>query len=47
MGSVADRVGSKMVFLISFVLMAVSMLWLMVARELWMLYLFAVEINFQ
>jgi MFS family permease len=41
MGSAADRIGYRPTLLIGFGLMASSLLWLQVASELWMLYLFA------
>jgi len=41
-GRVADKIGDKPVLLISFTLIIVSLLWLLVAKELWALYLFAV-----
>ena len=46
MGSVADRIGSRRALIISFILMPVAFFWLMVAKELWMLYLFAVIFGF-
>ncbi len=45
-GSLADRIGYKPALLIGFTLMVVSLLWLLVARELWALYLFAVIFGF-
>ena len=41
MGSLADRIGHKPALLIGFTLMLASFLWLLVAKELWALYLFA------
>lgn len=41
LGSAIDRIGSKRVEIIVFVLVPISFLWLLVANELWMLYLFA------
>ncbi len=46
MGIVADRTGSKLAFIIIFVLMAIALFWLQSARELWMLYLFAIVFGF-
>lgn len=46
MGSVADRTGSKRAIIIIFILMAAALFWLPVAKELWMLYLFAVVFGF-
>ena len=45
-GSTADRIGHKPALLIGFTLMIVSLLWLLVAKELWALYLFAVIFGF-
>jgi len=45
-GSVADRIGDKLSLLISFTLMVVSLLWLLVAKELWALNLFAALFGF-
>jgi MFS family permease len=42
MGGVADRIGNRLVFLLSFILISAALFWLMFAGELWMLYLFAV-----
>ena len=42
MGNAADRIGLRPAFIISFALMALSYSWLMVAKEVWMFYLFAV-----
>ena len=46
MGSVADRTGNRWVFIIGFTLMVVALCWLVPARELWMLYVFAVIFGF-
>jgi MFS family permease len=46
MSSVGDRIGNRQVFIIGFVLLVVSLFGLMLARELWMLYLFAVVFGF-
>ena len=45
MGSIADRIGNRWVFLLAFVLASASLFWLILARELWMLYLFAIVIG--
>ena len=45
-GSAGDRIGNKQCLIISFILLAVALLWLMVAKELWMLCLFAVIFGF-
>jgi MFS family permease len=42
MGMSGDRFGNRLTFAISFLLMAVAFFWLLVAREIWQLYLFAV-----
>jgi MFS family permease len=42
LGSLADRIGNKRVYLVSFALMVASLLWLLPVREAWALYLFAV-----
>jgi len=42
MGGIVDRTGGSRVMTIVFALMSVSFLWLLLANELWMLYLFAV-----
>ena len=42
MGSIVDRIGGSRVMTIVFALMSLSFLWLLLANELWMLYLFAV-----
>jgi MFS family permease len=41
LGSAADKIGNKLVFVIGLALMAAPLLWLMVAEKEWMLYLFA------
>jgi MFS family permease len=41
-GFAIDRIGNKTSMILCFVLLIVSFLWLQVAREMWMLYLFAV-----
>lgn len=41
LGSAVDRIGTKRTFIIGLALMSAALLWLLVARELWMLYLFA------
>lgn len=37
-----DRIGSKIVMIFCFILLIIGLLWLQIAKELWMLYLFAV-----
>ena len=41
-GSIADRIGSRQAYLISFILLLAASFLLLQAKELWMLYLFAV-----
>lgn len=41
-GIIGDRIGNRKAFLIGSVLMAASLFWLVPAREVWMLYLFAI-----
>jgi len=45
-GSAIDRIGDKPSLFISCTLILVSLLWLLVAKELWALYLFAVIFGF-
>ena len=46
LGSLADRIGNRQVFIISFTLMTLGLVWLYFAGELWMLYCFAVIFGF-
>jgi MFS family permease len=46
LGSLADRIGNRQVFIIGFILMAAALFWLMSASEVWALYLFAVVFGF-
>ena len=46
MGSAGDRIGNKLVITVCFILMSVALLWLLVTKELWMFYLFAVVFGF-
>jgi len=46
LGTVGDRIGSRNVFIIGFVLMAASLIWLAWATGEWMLYLFAIVLGF-
>ncbi|MFH0914381.1 MAG: MFS transporter [Chloroflexota bacterium] len=46
LGTLADRLGGRATMRLGFVLMAVSTLWLTVAREVWALYLFAAVFGF-
>jgi len=42
LGSAADRIGNRKALIIGFILMSLSLFWLVTAKELWMLYLSAV-----
>jgi MFS family permease len=46
MGSAADRIGNRLAIIISSILISAALLWLGSARELWMLYLFAIIFGF-
>ena len=46
MGSVSDRIGSRLTLIIGFAFLAVSLIWLQIASELWMFYLFALVFGF-
>ena len=46
MGSASDRIGSRSALIICFVLLTAALAWLLVARELWMLHLFAIVFGF-
>ncbi len=46
MGSAADRIGNRQVFIIGFILMAAALFWLVNTTETSMLYLFAVVFGF-
>ena len=46
MGFISDRIGNKAMLIISFALVSVSFWELLIAKELWMLYLFAVLFGF-
>jgi len=41
LGGVGDRIGSRQIFIIGFILMSAVILWLTLATEVWMFYLFA------
>jgi predicted MFS family arabinose efflux permease len=45
LGGIADRIGSRRVCIISFILIAVGSLWLLAIKEVWMLYLCAGGVN--
>ena len=42
MGNLADRVGHKRIFMLSFTLTTLTLLWGLIAVKLWMLYVFAI-----
>ncbi len=46
MGSAGDRIGNRWAMIICLLILAVTFLWLQIADELWMLYLFAVIYGF-
>lgn len=45
-GTASDRIGGKRTMMICFIIFTASILWLQIASELWMLYLFAVVYGF-
>jgi MFS transporter, OFA family, oxalate/formate antiporter len=46
MGSIADKIGSFNSLIITCILLAVSLVWLIFSKELWMLYVFAILFGF-
>ena len=46
MGGTSDRIGCRAALVICFVLLTATLAWLLVAKELWMLYLFAAVFGF-
>ncbi|MFC1941615.1 MFS transporter [Chloroflexota bacterium] len=46
MGGLGDRIGNRKVFFIGFIFLSVIMLWLVVATEMWMLYIIAAIFGF-
>ncbi len=46
LGSAADRIGNRQAFIIGFILMAAALFGLVLAREVWLLYLFAAVFGF-
>jgi len=46
MGSAGDRIGNKPALGVCFIVMLVAFIWLLGAKELWMLYLFAAAYGF-
>jgi MFS family permease len=46
LGSAADRFGNRQIFVMGFILMAATLLWLVAAKEVWELYVFAAVFGF-
>ncbi len=46
LGGLGDRIGSRNIFIIGFVVWALMLFWLALAREIWMFYIFAVLFGF-
>lgn len=46
MGTAGDRIGNKLAWFICLALVSISLFWLLIAKELWLLYLFAVVFGF-
>jgi MFS family permease len=46
LGSLADRIGNRSIVIGSFIMLAIAVLWLLIAKEMWMLYLFAAIFGF-
>jgi MFS family permease len=46
LGSVADRIGTRQAYIICFILISTALFWLLIAREVWMLYIIAAIIGF-
>ena len=46
MGSAGDRIGNKSAMIIGFMLISASLFWLLIAKEVWMLYLFGAVFGF-
>ncbi|MFC2068578.1 MFS transporter [Chloroflexota bacterium] len=42
LGSACDKIGSKLAIIIGFIFLSASLIWLLVAKEVWMIYLFAI-----
>ncbi|MBA7683618.1 L-lactate transporter [subsurface metagenome] len=45
-GAISDRVGRKPSLIMGFALLAVALFWVMIAKEIWMLYIFAIIFGF-
>lgn len=46
MGTTADRIGSNNALIICSIILVTTLLWLILAKELWMFYLFAIAFGF-
>lgn len=46
MGAIGDRLGNKIAVTTCFIIMLISLIWLLFSRELWMFYLFAAAFGF-
>jgi MFS family permease len=46
LGSAADRIGNRQAFIIGFILMSAALFWMLLAKEVWGLYLFAIIFGF-
>jgi MFS family permease len=46
LGGIADRIGNRRIFIVGFIITLAAFFWLVPARELWMLYLFALIFGF-
>lgn len=46
LGNLADRIGNRQAFIIGFVIMSASLLWLIPTADVWLLYLFAIAFGF-
>jgi MFS family permease len=46
MGAAADRIGSNNAIIICCVILTITLVWLLFAKELWMLYIFAITFGF-
>jgi len=46
LGGAAERIGNRQVFIIGFILISAALFWLVIARETWMFYLFAIVLGF-
>jgi len=46
LGSISDRIGNRLVIIVCFALMIAAFAWLLVAKEIWMLFLFAAVFGF-